>query len=187
MKPLSETLTELGIDCAFPIEIWDANGYQTYYEDSSGGWYKREYDANGNVTYHENYEDFWYKYERDTNGNETYFEDSDGYWHKREYNANGNQTYCEDSNGYWQKWERDANGDVDYYEDSTGVKKGTPKAAIILDEEESIRFAEMLEEEPSQPTPKMQRAIQAYRDFTPSGNISPKNPIGIPSSITNNQ
>jgi hypothetical protein len=25
MKPLSKTLTELGIDCAFPIEIMEAN------------------------------------------------------------------------------------------------------------------------------------------------------------------
>ena len=124
---------------------------------------------------------------KDANGGVTYFALSDDHWERFERDAEGRPTYHENSDDYWQKWERDANGDVDYYEDSTGVKKGTPKAAIILDEEESIRFAEMLEEEPSQPTPEMQRAIQAYRDFTPSGNISPKNPIGIPSSITNNQ
>ncbi len=166
MKPLSETYKELGIAFSFPIEITDSNGYWTYYEDSSGG---------------------WYKYERDDNGRATYLENSDSYWEKYERDADGRPTYHEDSNGFWSRWERDANGDVDYYEDSTGVKKGTPKAAIILDLEESIRFAEMLEEEPSQPTPEMQRAIQAYRDFIPSGNISLKNPIGIPSSITNNQ
>ena len=123
----------------------------------------------------------------EANDRVTYFEDSDGYWARNKRDSKGRPLYHEDSDGFWQKWERDANGDVDYYEDSTGVKKGTPKAAIILDLEESIRFAEMLEEEPSQPTPEMQRAIQAYRDFIPSGNISPKNPIGIPSSITNNQ
>jgi hypothetical protein len=29
MKPLSKTLTELGIDCAFPIEIMEANDRPT--------------------------------------------------------------------------------------------------------------------------------------------------------------
>jgi len=123
----------------------------------------------------------------DANDRVTYFEDCDDYcddyWERYERDAEGRPTYYEDSNSYWQKWERDADGSLDYYENSTGVKKGTPKAATILDEEESIRFAEMLEEEPSQPTPEMQRAIQAYRDFIPSGNIPTKNPIGVPSSI----
>ena len=58
MKKLSETLTELGIEFTFPIEIKDANGKRTYYE---------------------NCEDFWYKYERDANGKATYYEDSDGF------------------------------------------------------------------------------------------------------------
>ena len=78
MKKLSETLTEIGIAFSFPIEIKDANGNVTYYEDSSGGWYSREYDAKGNVTYHENYEGYWYKYEYDANGNVTYYENSNG-------------------------------------------------------------------------------------------------------------
>jgi len=123
MKKLSETLTEMGIDFASPIEIMDANDRVTYYEDS---------------------DDYWEIYERDVKGRPTYHEDSDG---------------------FWQKWERDADGNMDYYEDSTGVKKGTPKAAIILDEEESIRFAEILNAAPTPPTPEMQRALQAYRDF----------------------
>jgi len=38
MKPLSEILTELGIAFTFPIEITDANGDETYYEDSDGYW-----------------------------------------------------------------------------------------------------------------------------------------------------
>ena len=62
----------------FPFEIKDKNGYQTYFEDSTGYWIKREYDSNGN---------------------ETYFEDSYGYWIKREYDSDGNQTYLEYSNG----------------------------------------------------------------------------------------
>ena len=50
MKKLSETYKELGIDFAFPIEINDANGKQTYYEDSSGYWRRWERDADGKVT-----------------------------------------------------------------------------------------------------------------------------------------
>ena len=36
MKPLSETLTELGIAFSFPIVVKDANGRVTYYENSVG-------------------------------------------------------------------------------------------------------------------------------------------------------
>lgn len=57
MKPLSETYKELGIAFTFPIEINDAKGKLTYYEDSDG---------------------YWERYERDAKGYETYFEDSDG-------------------------------------------------------------------------------------------------------------
>jgi len=57
MKPLSETLTELGIAFKFPIEIRDANG---------------------NLTYRQTSNDWWVKWERDDNGNETYYENSDG-------------------------------------------------------------------------------------------------------------
>ena len=53
MKPLSETLTELGIAFTFPIEITDANGYETYYENSYGDWERCERDANGHETYYE--------------------------------------------------------------------------------------------------------------------------------------
>ena len=106
-KKLSDTYKKLGIDFTFPIEIKNAEGNLTYFEDSFGYRYKREYNANGNPTYYEN---------------------SDGTWRKREYDAKGNDTYYEDSDGYWRRRERDANGDVDYYEDSTGVKRGTPKS-----------------------------------------------------------
>ena len=78
MKPLSETLTEMGIAFSFPIEIKDVNGKLTYYEDSKG-WGRAERDANGNITYHENDKGYWYRYEFDAKGNSTYYEDSDGY------------------------------------------------------------------------------------------------------------
>ena len=54
MKPLSETLTELGIAFTFPIEITDSNGYATYYENSDDYWHRYERDANGDETYYEN-------------------------------------------------------------------------------------------------------------------------------------
>ena len=38
MKKLSETLTELGIAFDFPIEIKNAIGKATYFEDSDGYW-----------------------------------------------------------------------------------------------------------------------------------------------------
>jgi len=101
MKKLSETYKELGIASTFPIEIRDANGNRTYFEGSSGFWYKREYDSDGNETYYENSDGFWYKYEYHTNGNETYYEEySNGDWHKLEYDANGNETYYENNEGY---------------------------------------------------------------------------------------
>ena len=79
MKPLSDTYKKLGIDFTFPIEINDAEGNQTYYENSDGYWRKREYSANGK---------------------ETYYQNSRGYWWKNEYDAKGNRTHCETSNGY---------------------------------------------------------------------------------------
>ena len=62
MKKLSETLTELGIAFSFPIEIKDANGRVTYFEDCGG------FCCDG----------FWERYERDVKGNPTYYEDSKG-------------------------------------------------------------------------------------------------------------
>jgi hypothetical protein len=108
MKPLSETLTELGIEFTFPIEIYDAKGNRTYFEASDGFWQRCEYDDNGKETYYEDSDDFWARYERDANGKVTYFENSDDYWYKYERDANGNETY---------------------YENSKGVKRGTPKSA----------------------------------------------------------
>jgi len=108
MKPLSKTLTELGIAFTFPIEITDSNGNQTYCEDSNG---------------------YWDKYERDANGNQTYCEDSNGYWCRYERDANDLKTYYEDSDDFWYRYERDADGNETYYENSNGVKRGTPRSA----------------------------------------------------------
>jgi hypothetical protein len=79
MKKLSDTLKELGIKFTFPIEIEDANGNVTYYEDSNGWRRKCEFDGNGRQTYFEDSNKFWSKREYDTNGNQTYFEDNFGY------------------------------------------------------------------------------------------------------------
>ena len=54
MKKLSETLTELGIAFTFPIEIKDANGGVTYFALSDDHWERFERDANGIETYYEN-------------------------------------------------------------------------------------------------------------------------------------
>jgi len=62
----------------FPFEIKDKNGYQTYFEDSTGYWYKREFDSNSNRTYYEDSYGYWIKREYDSNSNRTYYEDSDG-------------------------------------------------------------------------------------------------------------
>jgi len=78
MKKLSDTYKELGIDFTFPIKINDAKGDGTYYEGSTGYWYKHEYDSNGN---------------------ETYYENSTGYWSRCEYDADGNVTYYKNVNG----------------------------------------------------------------------------------------
>ena len=85
----------------YPIKLYNSNGNQIYYEDSSGFgfWVKWEYDANGNRIYHENSYGYWTKYEYDSNGNRIYFEDSYGSWAKYEYDSNGNPIYLENSNG----------------------------------------------------------------------------------------
>jgi hypothetical protein len=99
MKKLSKTYKKLGIDFSFPIVIKDANGNETYYENSKDYWHKSEYDANGNRTYFENSRGHWSEY--DANGNQTYFENRDGdFWCKYEYDDKGKETYYEDSNGY---------------------------------------------------------------------------------------
>jgi len=128
MKKLSDTYKELGIDFTFPIEIKNAEGNQTYFEDSSGYWWKREYNANGRTTYYEDSDGYWRKRKYNAKGKETYFGDSYDYWRKREYDAKGNQTYFEGSNGSWRKCEYDANGKQTYFEDSYDRREGTPRS-----------------------------------------------------------
>ena len=54
MKKLSKTYKKLRIEFSFPIEIKNANGYPTYYENHDGYWCRWEYDKNGKETYYEN-------------------------------------------------------------------------------------------------------------------------------------
>jgi hypothetical protein len=63
---------------SYPIEYFDTNGNNTYFESSTGYWAKREYNTNGKCTYCEDSNGYWFKCEFDTNGNKTYFEDSRG-------------------------------------------------------------------------------------------------------------
>ena len=81
------------------LKLYDSNGNKTYYEDSNGYWYKREFDSNGNVTYSEDSNRYWSKSEYDTNGNQTYYETSNKHWYKYEYNSNGDEIYYENSKG----------------------------------------------------------------------------------------
>ena len=99
MKKLSEVYKKLGIAFAFPIEITNEKGKETYHETGNGNWYRYEYNEDGNLTYCERSNGFWYRYEYDENGNQTYCENSEGYWYRREYDKDGNETYCERSNG----------------------------------------------------------------------------------------
>ena len=78
MKKISETYKELGIAFTFPIEIKNAEGNQTYCENSDGYWHRYERDANGRATYFEESDGYWSKYERDANGRATYFENING-------------------------------------------------------------------------------------------------------------
>lgn len=74
MKKLSEIYRKAGIAFTFPIEIKNANGKETYFEDSDGYWSKWEYDDNGNETYFESSRGFWCKWGYNDNGYLTYFE-----------------------------------------------------------------------------------------------------------------
>ena len=42
------------LDIKYPIELFDDNGKRTYYEYSTGYWYKSEYDKDGNRAYYKN-------------------------------------------------------------------------------------------------------------------------------------
>ena len=129
MKKLSETYKELGIAFAFPIEILNENGKQTYCEDSDGFWCRCEYDKDVNSTYFENSDGFWARYEYDENGKETYCEDNNGFWERREYDKDGNSTYYETNDGFWERYEYDEKGNRTYFENSDGDKHGTKRGS----------------------------------------------------------
>ena len=84
----------------FPIELYDGNGNEIYYENSNGDWYRQEYDSNNNEIYYESSSGNWYRKEYDNNNNKIYFENSNGSWYKREYDSNNNPIYTEYSDGY---------------------------------------------------------------------------------------
>jgi len=84
----------------FPFIIRDDNGNETYHENSSGYWIKREYDSSGNEIYLENFSGYWVKKEYDSAGNITYFEDSYGFWIKKKFDSSGNEIYHENSYVY---------------------------------------------------------------------------------------
>ena len=62
----------------FPFVIKDNNGKGTYYEDSTGFWFKQKFDSNSKRTYYETSTGYWIKREYDKNGKEIYYENSEG-------------------------------------------------------------------------------------------------------------
>lgn len=106
MKKLSKIYKELGIAFTFPIEITDANGDETYYEDSDGYWRRRERDANGDVDYYE-----------DSTGVKK------GTTQRAQLEALGDKIKDAGLDS------ADYNGNQTYYEDSAGTKRVTPKSA----------------------------------------------------------
>jgi len=61
------------------LRLYDTNGKQTYYENSTGFWWKQEYDTNSKRTYHEDSSGYWYKCKYDSNDKVIYFENSEGF------------------------------------------------------------------------------------------------------------
>jgi uncharacterized protein YqkB len=81
------------------LSLYNSNGKEIYYEDSTEYWFKREFDSNGNRIYYETSDGFWSKYDYDSNNNHIYLENSTEYWFKREFDSNGKVIYYEDRNG----------------------------------------------------------------------------------------
>ena len=105
-----------------PFQLFDSNGNEIYYEDSTGFWLKREFDSNENEIYCEASEGYLWKREFDSNGNQIYYENSDGYWSKNEYDSDGNMIYHEDSKGNIKDnrpWTSPCNGKIIFLGDLT--------------------------------------------------------------------
>ena len=62
----------------YPIELYDKDVKQIYYENSIGYWWKKEYNDKGLVIYCEDSNGFWYKREYNDKGLEVYYENSIG-------------------------------------------------------------------------------------------------------------
>jgi hypothetical protein len=69
-------IKDLFREVKYPIQLFDKNGKEIYWECSEGRWFKKEYDEKGNHIYTEN---------------------SNGYWCKLKYDKNNKCVYCEDS------------------------------------------------------------------------------------------
>jgi len=77
--------------------VYDKKGRKIYFENTDGGWYKKEYDEQGYQIYHEDNYGNWER--REYNGNEFYLENHRGYWQRSIYDDLGNEIYYEDSDG----------------------------------------------------------------------------------------
>jgi len=129
VSKLSDTLKEMGVGFTFPIQIKNAVGKETYFENINGYWHKSEYDSAGRLTCFKNGDGFWRIIKYNSAGKETYREDSNGYWRMSKYDSKGNETYREESNGYWCSRGYDSEGNETYFENSGRYKKGTPRSA----------------------------------------------------------
>ena len=81
----------------YPIELYNKNGNEIYYENSKGYWFKKEYNENGVCIYCEDSTKYRCKYGYDKKDNIIYKLDSKGHWFKKEYDENGRCVYFEDS------------------------------------------------------------------------------------------
>jgi hypothetical protein len=81
------------------LEILDKNSNLIYFENSKGGWDRREYNSEEKLIYCENSDGYWVKHEYDSQGKVIYFESSNGFWAKYEYDSGGNRIYYENSDG----------------------------------------------------------------------------------------
>jgi YD repeat-containing protein len=79
------------------LRLYDAEGNNTYCEDSKGWWEKGQYDAEGNQIYIENSNGEWCKYQYDADGNMIYRGHPNEEWSKYQYDDDGNVIYSEDS------------------------------------------------------------------------------------------
>ena len=61
-------------DKTYPYYQYDDRDNIIHYEDSDGGWFKKEFNKNDSIYYYENSKGYWRKSEYDNNDNITHFE-----------------------------------------------------------------------------------------------------------------